>query len=131
MPHLSEPFSISIAKESALPLVRAIYDLHLTRTIRYAGLWRAPTFESAVELFLSERLDAVAGLRQPLEVVSRATVGLHVIEGRFDAVEQGIAVPKGRGAGLRYLNAYLDQMKTSDRVTAALQRACVVGASSG
>src|SRR5207237_9920396 len=98
------------------------YDLHLTRTLKHAQLVRAPRFPGAVDRFLSERLEAVAGLRQPLAAIAQSNVGLHVIEGRFAAAEQAIAVHKGRTAGLRYLNAFLEQMKASGRIAAALQR---------
>src|SRR5437763_16996714 len=97
------------------------YDLHLTRTLKHAQLVRAPRFPGAVDRFLSERLEAVAGLRQPLAAIAQSNVGLHVIEGRFAAAEQAIAVHKGRTAGLRYLNAFLEQMKASGRIAAALQ----------
>jgi polar amino acid transport system substrate-binding protein len=97
------------------------YDLYLTRTLRRARLLRAPTFRDAVERFLSG-LDAVAGLRQPLTAVAQSNAGLHVIDGRFAAVEQAIAVHKGHSAGLRYLNAFLEHMKASGRIAAAMQQ---------
>jgi polar amino acid transport system substrate-binding protein len=98
------------------------YDLHLTHTLKHGKLVRAPTFPDAVDRFLSKRLEAVAGLREPLMAVSQSNAGLHVIEGRFAAAKQAIAVHKGRAAGLRYLNAFLEQMKASGRIAEALQR---------
>jgi polar amino acid transport system substrate-binding protein len=97
------------------------YDLRLSRTLKHAHLVRAPTQRDAHELFLRDRLDALAGLKQPLGAFAQANGGLRVIEGRFSAVEQSIAVPKGRNAGLRYLNTFVEQMKSCGRVTAALQ----------
>lgn len=97
------------------------YDLRLSRTLRHAQLMRAPTQRDTLELFLRDRLDALAGLRQPLLAFAQANSGVHVIEGRFAAVEQAIAVPKGRTAGLRYLNAFVEQMKSGGRVAATLQ----------
>jgi polar amino acid transport system substrate-binding protein len=98
------------------------YDLHLARTLHHATVRRAPTSRDAVELFHAEGLDAVAGLRQPMAAAAQAGRGLHVLEGRFAAVEQAIAVPKGRSAGLRYLNAFVEQMKVSGLPAATLQR---------
>jgi polar amino acid transport system substrate-binding protein len=100
------------------------YDLYLTRTLKHAQVFRAPTFRDAVERFLSDGLDAVAGLRQPLMAVAQSNVGQHVIEGRFAAVEQAIAVHKGCSAGLRYLNAFLEQMKANGRIAAAMRQSC-------
>ena len=99
------------------------YDLRLTRTLRHAQLVRAPTNRDAIELFLSDRLDALPGLRQPLVALAQASPGLHVIEGRFSVVEQAMAVPKGHTAGLRYLNTYVEQVKSCDWFTAAQHRA--------
>jgi polar amino acid transport system substrate-binding protein len=97
----------------------ATYDLHLTRTLRHARLVRSPTFKRALELFLSEGLDAVAGLKQALEPFATTNRGLHLIDGRFVAIEHAIAVPKGHSAGLRYLKAFVDEMKAKGRVGAA------------
>jgi polar amino acid transport system substrate-binding protein len=98
-----------------------VYDVHLSRSLRNAELIRTPTFREALDRFLGERLDAVAGLKQPLEAFAQANAGLRVIEGRFTALEQAIAVPKGRKAGLRYLKAFVEEMKASRRVADALQ----------
>jgi polar amino acid transport system substrate-binding protein len=100
----------------------ATYDRYLTRTLRHAQLVRSPTFKRALELFLSERLDAVAGLKQPLADFAKAHDGLHVIDGRFAAIEHAIAVPKGHSAGLRYLKAFIEEMKASGRVASSLER---------
>ena len=99
----------------------ATYDRYLTRTLRHAQLVRSPTFKRALELFLSEGFDAVAGLKQPLAAFATANRGLHVIDGRFAAIEQAIAVPKGRSAGVRYLKAFVEEMKASGRVAASLE----------
>jgi polar amino acid transport system substrate-binding protein len=90
----------------------SFHDLHLSRTLQHAQLMRSPSFDRAVEHFLADGLDAMAGMRQPLADISAARGGLHLIEGRYAAVEQAIAVPKGRSAGLRYLNAYVNEMRT-------------------
>ena len=94
----------------------ATYDTYLTRTLRRARLVRLPTFKAALELFLSERLDAVAGLKHALAAFAMANDGLHVIDGRFAAIEHAIAVPKSHSAGLRYLKAFVDEMKAKGRV---------------
>jgi polar amino acid transport system substrate-binding protein len=97
------------------------YDVRLTRTLKHAELVRAPTYRDAVELFLHDRLDALAGLKVPLIAFAQANGGLRVIEGRFWTVEQAMALPKGRAAGLRYLNTFVDQMNGSGRIAAALR----------
>jgi polar amino acid transport system substrate-binding protein len=94
----------------------ATYDLYLTRTLRHARIVRLPTFKLALETFLSDELDAVAGLKQALAAFAAANGGLRLIEGRFAAIEHAIALPKGHSAGLRYLKAFVDEMKAKGRV---------------
>jgi polar amino acid transport system substrate-binding protein len=99
----------------------ATYDLHLTRTLRHAQLVRCRTFTTALDLFLSEGLDAVAGLKQALAAFAHEHHGLHLIEGRFAAIEHAMAVPKERSAGLRYLQAFLQDMKASGQIASLLE----------
>jgi len=97
----------------------ATYDLYLTRTLRHARLVRSPTFRGALESFMTEGLDAVAGLKQSLDAFAMANSGLHLIDGRFAAIEHAIAVPRGRSIGLRYLKAFVDEMKATGRIGAS------------
>src|SRR3954453_5179146 len=55
------------------------YDLHLSRTLRHARLVYAPTSHDALELFLSEGLEA-AGVRQPLSAFAKAHPDLRVMD---------------------------------------------------
>lgn len=98
------------------------YDLRLARTLQRAHLVRCENFAAACEALQHARVDAVAGLRQPLAAFSATHPGLRVLEGRFAAVEQGIALHKGRSAGLRYLNAFLAQMKAGGLIAQGLER---------
>lgn len=96
------------------------YDLHLSRALKHATLVHAPTSVAAIELFLSEELDAAAGVRQPLLAVAETNSGLRVIDGRFMVIQQAMAMPKGREADAGFLNAYVEEMKASGFVDRAL-----------
>jgi polar amino acid transport system substrate-binding protein len=96
------------------------YDLHLSRTLKHATLVHAPTSVAAIELFLRDELDAAAGVRQPLVAFAETNPGLRVIEGRFMVIEQAMAMPKGRKAGARFLEAYVEEMKAAGFVNQAL-----------
>jgi polar amino acid transport system substrate-binding protein len=98
-----------------------VFDAHLTHSLRHAELIRSPTFRSAVDRFLAEGLDAVAGLKQQMAAFVEVNAGLRVMDGRFMAIEPSFAVPKGHGAGLRYLEAFAEELKASRRVADALQ----------
>lgn len=98
------------------------YDLFLTRAIRRASLVRATTSADAVKLFVDQKLDAAAGVKQPLVLFARDTPGFRVVEGRFMSIDQAMGVPKGRPEALGYLADYVEEMKASGFVAAALER---------
>lgn len=100
----------------------AAYDLFLTRALKHAQLVRADTSPAAIERFLAEGLDAAAGVRQPLATAARAHPGLRVLDGRFTAIEQAMGLPRSRAAGLPALRAFIEEMKASGFVAAALAR---------
>ena len=54
--------------------------------------------------------------------------GLRMIEPRFMAINQAMATPKGRDEGLRYLRAFVEEMKSSGFVAASLKRHGIEGA---
>ena len=96
------------------------YDLHLTRVLRYAELVRAPTSPEAIEAFRRDRLDAAAGVKQPLAAYARAHSDTRVIPGRFMMIEQAVGIPQGRDAALPWLRAFVEEMKASGFVARAL-----------
>ncbi len=100
----------------------AAYDLFLTRALKRAQIVRADTSAAAIDLFLAGGLDAAAGVRQPLSAAASAHQGLRVIDGRFTAIEQAMGVPRARAAGLPWLRAFIEEMKASGFVAAALAR---------
>lgn len=100
----------------------AAYDLYLSRTLKDAQLVRAPTSAAAIELFVSEGLDAAAGVKQPLIAYAASHRNVRVLEGRFMAIEQAMALPAGRPLALQYLQAFIEQHKASGFVADALAR---------
>ena len=98
----------------------AAYDLYLSRTLREAKLVYAPTSQAAIQLFLDQGLEAAAGIRSALVSFAATRPGLRVVEGRFMVIEQAMAMPRGREAGAAYLRAFVEEMKASGFVAAAL-----------
>src|SRR3954462_9413898 len=101
---------------------RSAYDLYLARTLKHARLVRAPTSPAAIELFEKENLKAVAGVTPPLVQLARADPRVRVIEGRFMTIEQAMAAPRGRAGAVRYLRAFVEEMKSSGLVARSLER---------
>jgi len=100
----------------------AAYDLYLTRALKNATLVRADSSAAAINMFEKDELDAVAGVRQPLENAALTRINLRVIPGRFTAIEQAIGTLIGRNAGYQELGAFLKEMKSQNFIALALSR---------
>ena len=96
------------------------YDLYLGRNLKQAVRVQAPTSMAAVDLYLHDRLDAVAGVRQPLEAYARSHAGYRVLPGRFMSIDQALATPKERTDAARWLRGFIEEMKASGFVARAL-----------
>jgi polar amino acid transport system substrate-binding protein len=107
-----EGVRIAVNKASA-------YDLFLTRSLKRAKLVRG---ESGVGLFVSEKLEAAAGVKQPIVAYAKAHPEVRVLDGRFMDIQQAMGTAKGRDAGARYLHAFVEEMKASGFVADALKR---------
>ena len=100
------------------------YDLFLTRTLKHATIVRADRGggRAMIDLFLAQKLEAAAGVRQPLEDYARTDAGVRVMTGRFMEIRQSMALQKGRPAGLRYLRNFIEETKASGFIADALRR---------
>jgi polar amino acid transport system substrate-binding protein len=105
---------IAVARGSA-------YDLYLTRTIKNATLVREGSGPQALDMFLRDKLEVAAGVKQPIIAFANSH-GLRVIPGRFMVIEQAMGTLKGREAGVRYLRAFVEEMKASGFVADGLKR---------
>ncbi len=106
------------------------YDLYLTREVKAATLERAPTSPAVVDFFMEHRADVAAGVKQQLEADAARLGGLRLLPGRFMVIQQAMGCPRGRGeAAAQVLRAYVEEMKASGFVAAALARHGIEGAS--
>ena len=112
---------IAVGKASA-------YDLYLSREVKAATLQRAPTSPAVVDYFLAQGLEVAAGVKQQLQLDAKRLPGLRLLDGRFMIIQQAMGVPKGREAGARYVTAFVEEMKASGFVAAALARHGIEGA---
>jgi polar amino acid transport system substrate-binding protein len=95
------------------------YDLFLTRTLKAAQLVRG---ESGIDLFVKDKLDAAAGVKQPLVEYAKTNPAVRVMDGRFMEIQQAMGTPHGRDAGAKYLRHFVEEMKASGFVADALKR---------
>lgn len=106
------------------------YDLHLTRTLKHATIVRAPTSPTVVDVFVAQRLDVAAGVKQQLQADAQRLPGHRLLPGRFMVIAQAMGLPKGRGETARSALAdFVEAMKASGFVARALERHGVEGAS--
>lgn len=117
-----EGVRVAVGKGSA-------YDLHLTRAFKRAQLVRAPTSPAAVEMFVKERLEVSAGVKQQLAAAAPTIPGSRILPGRFMAIGQAAGVPRGREAGAAYVRAFIEDAKASGFVARSLERHGIEGAS--
>ena len=96
------------------------YDLFLTRALKQAHLVRLANSDAATDAFLQQHLEALAGVRQPLAAYAATRPSVRLLPGRFMAIEQAMALPKGRAAALPFLRDFVERMKASGFVGRAL-----------
>jgi polar amino acid transport system substrate-binding protein len=105
------------------------YDLFLSRNLKQATIVRAPTSPAVTDMFVAQKLDVAAGVKQQLEADARRIPGLRLLEGRFMVINQAMGTPKGREAGAIYLREFVEEMKASGFVAQSLERHRIEGAS--
>lgn len=106
------------------------YDLFLTRELKQATIVRAPSSPTVVATFLQEGAAVAAGIKQQLEAAAQETSGLRLLGERFMVIQQAMGLPKTRGAeAADFLRAFVEDMKGSGFVAAALSRHGISGAS--
>ena len=101
---------------------RANYELYLQRSLKNAQLLSVQGNEVAFDLLATGKADALAGLTEGLMKLGAKLPGSRIVEGRFMAVQQSIAVPKGRDAGLSYLRSVVEDAKASGLVARAVEK---------
>ena len=108
---------ISVGENSA-------YDLYLTRTLKNARLLRtAGGCCKNIDLFRAEKLDAAAGVRQPLAEYAKDHPDVRVMEKAVSSKSvRRWARRKAALAAAAYLRTFVEEMKASGFVADALKR---------
>lgn len=98
---------------------RSAYDLYLTRTIKGATIVREPTSIEAIEVFLRDGYEVVAGVKASLAAYAASHPGVRLLEGRFMVIEQAMVTVRGPQAR-DYLAALIEELKASGFVAEQL-----------
>lgn len=118
----AEGVRIAIADKSA-------YELFLSRSLQHASLAGAKSMDASYEIFATEKLDLLAGIKPWLLIVAEKMPGSRVLDGRFMAVQQCIGTPRGRESGAEYLCAFVEDVKRSGFLRETVRRLGLRGVS--
>ena len=96
--------------------------LYLSRTIKRAQLVNVGDAANAIELLSAGKADIYASSRDSLLRVQENLSGYRVLDDGFDPVDHAIALPRGRENGLAYVKSFIEEVKASGVVAAAIAR---------
>jgi polar amino acid transport system substrate-binding protein len=108
---------------------KSAYDLWLVRNIKNASLVHADSLDASIELFFSEKLHALAGLKTGLIKESKRLPGSKVLDGQFMAVQQGVATAKENLQAIQFLTKFVQDAKQSGLIASFIQKHQVDGLS--
>lgn len=107
---------------------RAAYDLYLSRTLKHAELVRTPGgLPAAFDLFVREKLDALAGLVPALQENAANLPGARVLPGRYTAVRQAIGTKPNCTALNAFVQEFTAEAKRSGLVASLIEKHGVGG----
>jgi polar amino acid transport system substrate-binding protein len=99
-------------------------ELYLSRTLKQAELKGIPGLDvaDAQKMLAASEIDAFATNRERLVAESASFPNVRVLPDNFFAVEQALIVGKGDPARLAYLNRFIDGLRASGFLQAAIDR---------
>jgi polar amino acid transport system substrate-binding protein len=108
---------------------RSAYDLWLVRNIRQAQLVHADGIDAAFNLFVNDKLEALASLRPRLLTDVVKLPGARILDGQFTAVQQAVGTARTNVAAAAFLRGFVEEAKASGFVASLIARHHVAGLS--
>ncbi len=106
---------------------RSAYELWLSRNLKNASLIMAEGFEATINVFMNEKLEALAGLRVALTEDVKKIPGARLLTENFATIEQAISTRNANTAGLEFLSNFVEQAKACGRVAELIAKHRVNG----
>lgn len=106
---------------------RTAYTLWLERNIKHAELVTTADLDSAYDTFVSQKLDALAGLRPRLLEDVQKLPGARLLDGQFSAVQQAIGTARANEEGARFIRQFVEEAKQDGRVASLIEKHRVRG----
>ncbi|MGC6391345.1 MAG: transporter substrate-binding domain-containing protein [Alphaproteobacteria bacterium] len=113
---------IAVAEKTA-------YGLWLDLHIKQAELVYASSLDASRDLFLQNKLDALAGLRPKLIADQAIIEGSQIIPGYFSTVQQAIGTPISKARATEFLQQFVDDAISGGLVAALIEKHQVIGLS--
>ena len=108
---------------------KSAYDLFLTRSLKHAQLVRAEGIDGSYQIFVTQKLEALAGLKPRLVTDAEILAGSRVLDGQCTSVKQSIGMLHGHDAGAKYLREFVEDVKASGLVARLITEYGVRGVS--
>lgn len=78
-------------------------------------------------MFVEQKLEVAAGVKQQLEKDMKRIPGLRMLDGRFMEINQAMGTAKSRDEGIKCMRAFIEEMNASGFVVKALERHRIEG----
>lgn len=108
---------------------KSAYDLWLQRNLKHATLVHADSVLASNELFVREKLDALAGLRTGLVAASLNIPGSRILDGQFTGIQQAIATKNSNHESIEFLSTCVQEFISRGLVAALIKKYQVQGLS--
>jgi polar amino acid transport system substrate-binding protein len=108
---------------------KSAYDMYLRRTLRAAKLVHAAGIDASWQVFVAQKLEALAGLRPRLLEDQAKLPGSRILEGKFTAVQQAIGTPVARRAAAAWLRDFVEEAKRGGLIARLIEKHKVEGLS--
>ena len=106
---------------------KSAYDLWLQRNLQHATLVHADSIQASNDLFVNEKLDALAGLKTGLITAAQKIPGSRVLDGQFTGIQQAIATQNANHEAVQFLTACVEEFISTGLVANLIQKYRVQG----
>ena len=106
---------------------RSAYELWLSDNIQNAELKLAQGLDGSFDLFVEEKLEALAGLRPRLNTDVEKLPGARILDGQFTAVQQAMGTMPDREVAAAYMREFVEETKASGFVQGLIEKHGGVG----
>lgn len=106
---------------------RAAFGLWLSDNIKHAELHKTEGMDASFNLFVEQGLEALAGLRPRLVKDLEKLPGARILDGQFAAVQQAVGTRPNCQNAAKFLQAFVDEAKSSGLVASLIEKHGVTG----